>query len=170
VGVPYYCTVGNHDFYQAGGWDWFKATFGPSCYPLVIGDRIKLLFLDSAEGMLGQLQFDWLESELKKDSLIKIVATHYPLYDGERPIMYRLPSTEERYKLINLLERYHVQSIVGGHIHGYRHTLISGTNHFISGMPPSGMDYGNPSFLVFTWAHDSLSWERVEYQLDTNTH
>jgi len=166
VGRPYYCTLGNHDLYQAGGWDWFKTTFGPSCYTVVIGDRVKLLFLDTADGMLGRAQFDWLESELAGDSgLVKVICTHFSVYDGEKPIMFRLPSTEERAKLISLLTRYGVRAMVSGHLHGYRHTRINETDYFISAMPPEGMDYGNPGFVLFTWAHDSLSWERHEYEL-----
>jgi len=168
VGRPYYCALGNHDLYQAGGWDWFKTTFGPSCYSVVIGDRLKLLFLDTADGLLGQAQFDWLESELKQgDSLVKIVATHFGLYAGAEPIMFRLPGTEERAKLISLLSKHGVHSMVSGHLHGWRHTVINGTNHFISGMPPEGMDYGNPGYVLFTWAHDSLGWERDEFPPDT---
>ena len=166
VGRPYYCTLGNHDLYQSGGWEWFKTTFGPSCYTVVIGGRVKLLFLDTADGLLGQQQFDWLESELgKDDSLVKIVATHFSLYDGTKPIMFRMPSTEERAKLISLLAKHSVHSMVSGHLHGGRHTLINGTNYFTVTMPPEGMDYGNPGYVLFTWAHDSLSWERFEYEL-----
>jgi hypothetical protein len=58
--------------------------------------------------------------------------------------------------------------MVSGHLHGWRHTRIDGTNYFISGMPPEGMDYGNPGYVLFTWAHDSLSWERCEYELDAS--
>jgi len=169
VGRPYYCALGNHDLYQAGGWEWFKTTFGPSCYTVVIGGRVKLLILDTADGLLGQKQFDWLESELgKSDGLVKIVATHFSLYDGTKPIMFRMPSTEERAKLISLFARHGVHSMVSGHLHGWRYTRINGTNHFISGMPPEGMDYGNPGYVIFTWAHDSLGWEHVEYQLDAD--
>ena len=167
VGRPYYCALGNHDLYQARGWEWFKTTFGPSCYAVVIGGRVKLLFLDTADGLLGQQQFDWLESELGKgDGLGKIVCTHFSLYDGTKPIMFRMPSTEERAKLIDLFRRHKVHSMVSGHLHGWRYTRIEETDYFISAMPPEGMDYGNPGYVLFTWAHDSLSWERFEYELD----
>ena len=169
VGRPYYCALGNHDLYQAGGWDWFKTTFGPSCYTVVIGDRVKLLFLDTADGMLGQAQFDWLERELGLGKgLVQIVCTHFSVYAGPMPIMFRMPSTEERAKLISLLRRYGVHSMVSGHLHGWRYTRIDGTNYFISAMPPEGMDYGNPGYVLFTWAHDSLSWERFEYELEAS--
>jgi len=170
VGRPYYCALGNHDLYQAGGWEWFKTTFGPSCYTVVIGDRVKLLFLDTADGLLGQVQFDWLETELGRgQGLVQIVCTHFGVYAGTAPIMFRMPSTEERAKLISLLTRYGVRAMVSGHLHGYRHTQINETDYFISAMPPEGMDYGNPGYVLFTWAHDSLSWERFEYELETGS-
>jgi len=40
-------------------------------------------------------------------------------------------------------------------------------HHFTCGaMAPDGvgLDYGNPGFLLFTFAHDSLSWEFVEIE------
>jgi hypothetical protein len=162
VGVPYLVTIGNHDLYQADGWTWFETTFGASVYSVVVADRLKLIFLDTADGLIGQAQFDWLERELSWDGT-KIVGTHYPAYDGIAPIMWRLASAEERYKLTSLLAKYHVHSIVGGHIHGWRHTMIDGVNHFISAMPGVAMDYGRPGYIIFTWAHDSLSWSHVEY-------
>jgi 3',5'-cyclic AMP phosphodiesterase CpdA len=167
VGLPYYATIGNHELYQADGWDWFKETFGPSCCPVVIADRIKLIFLDTADGLIGQTQYDWLESELDDGGqYLKIVGTHYPAFDGPEPIMWRVASTVERTKLQHLLQKYRAYALVSGHIHGWRHAVVSGVNHFIVGtMPPGGLDYGGEKgYLLFTFAHDSLSWERVRFE------
>lgn len=163
IGRPYYCTVGNHDLYQADGWEWYKTMFGPSCYAICVAGKVKLIFLDTAEGTLGRAQFDWLERELSADTgYVTIVATHYPIYDGTQPIMWRLASPAERYKLLSLLERYDVHSYVSGHIHGWRYSRLGVLNHFICAMPAGSMDYGKPGYLLFTWAHDSLAWEHVE--------
>lgn len=171
TGLPYYCTIGNHDLYHADGWEWFKTTFGPSCYTVNVAGKIKLIFLDTAEGALGQEQFDWLESELADSSygdiprrgVPTIVATHYPIYDGTKPIMWRISGSEERYKLLSLLARYHVHDFVAGHIHGWRYFRIDDLSHFVASLPTGTMDYGKPGYLIFTWAHDSLSWEHVEF-------
>lgn len=166
VGIPYYATIGNHDLYQSDGWEWFKTTFGPSCYPVVIADRIKLIFLDTADGLLGPTQFDWLESELDDGGrYIKIVGTHFPAFDGREPTTWRTASTGERYKLQHLLQKYGVHSLVSGHIHAWRHTVVEGVNHFICGtMAPGRLDYGSgKGYLLFTFAHDSLSWQRVVF-------
>lgn len=171
TGLPYYCTIGNHDLYHADGWEWFKTTFGPSCYTVNVAGKIKLIFLDTAEGALGQEQFDWLERELADSSygdiprrgVPTIVATHYPIYDGTKPIMWRISGSEERYKLLSLLAQYHVRYYIAGHIHGWRYFQIDSLNHVVASLPTGTMDYGKPSYLIFTWAHDSLSWEHVEF-------
>lgn len=167
LGIPYYATVGNHDLYQADGWARFKQHFGPSCNSLVVAGRVKLILLDSAEGRIGETQFDWLEQELREaDGCIKVIGTHYPGYDGAAPSMYRLASATERYKLQHLLQVYRVYAYVAGHIHGWRHTLAGGVHHFIVGtMAPGELDYGRPGYLLLTFAGDSLSWEFVELAL-----
>jgi len=163
VGIPYYATIGNHDLYQADGWERFKQNYGPSCYAVVIADRVKLIFLDTADGTIGPAQFDWLASELQDSSYIRLVLTHFPAYDGEKPIMWRLASDAERAKVQGLLERYGAYAWCAGHIHGLRHTQVDAVHHLTCGaMAPGKLDYGNPGYLLFTFARDSLSWEFVE--------
>jgi 3',5'-cyclic AMP phosphodiesterase CpdA len=159
----YYATIGNHDLFQADGWERFKQNYGPSCYSVVISGRIKLIFLDTADGTIGPTQFVWFEKELQDSTHTKLVLTHYPVFDGENPIMWRLVSDAERNKVQSLLERYHVYAWCAGHIHGLRHTLVDGVHHLTCGaMAPGKLDYGNPGYLLFTFAHDSLSWQFVE--------
>jgi hypothetical protein len=94
---------------------------------------------------------------------VKIVFSHYSLYDGTNPIMWRFASGPERYKLQYYLYTFGVKALVGGHLHGWRHTTIDGVEHFINAMAPS-MDYDVPGFLIFTFANDSLSWEPIKVQ------
>ncbi|MBN2465915.1 metallophosphoesterase [candidate division WOR-3 bacterium] len=163
VGIPYYATIGNHDLYQADGWERFKQDYGPSCYAVAVADRIKLVFLDTADGTIGLTQFDWFESELQDTLLTRIVLTHFPVFDGERPVMWRLASGAERVKVQSLLERYGAYAWCAGHIHGWRHMQVGSVNHFTCGsMAPGTLDYGNPGYLLFRFAHGSLSWQFVE--------
>ena len=65
VGIPYYATIGNHDLFQAsnaGGWGGWKSTFGPGTYSVTIASVVRLIFIDSASGDIGDSQFGWLES------------------------------------------------------------------------------------------------------------
>ena len=163
VGIPYYATIGNHDLYQADGWERFKQNYGPSCYAVVIAGRVKLIFLDTADGTIGSAQFDWLASELQDSSYIRLVLTHFPVYDGEKPIMWRLASDAERAKVQSLLEKYGTHYWCAGHIHGLRDTPVDSVHHLTCGaMAPGALDYGNAGYLLFTFADDSLSWEFVE--------
>jgi len=163
IGVPFYTTIGNHEMYQAGGWDWYKANFGPSCYAVIIAGRIKLIFLDTADGTIGPTQFDWLETQLADSAHPRFVLTHFPVFDGERPVQWRLASDAERAKVQSLLAKYGAYAWCAGHTHGLRHLKVSSVQHFTCGaMAPGKLDYGNPGYLLFTFAHDSLAWEFVE--------
>ncbi|MBM3316160.1 metallophosphoesterase [candidate division WOR-3 bacterium] len=173
---PYYVTLGNHDLYQAGGWQEYRTHFGPSCYSVPAGPRVRLIFLDTGEGRLGSTQFDWLERQLadttwsapaRHSSLVThrwtVVITHFPLFDGELPGIYRMGSAAERAKLQSLLQRHGANAIVSGHIHGWRHTVVGGVSHFIIGTITDALDYGTPGYLLFTFAGDSLRWQHVEF-------
>ncbi len=163
LGVPVYATLGNHDLYQADGWESFKDDFGSATYAVTVADRLKLILLDTAGGELGAAQFDWLERELADTvPVAKIVGTHYAGYDGTTPIMWRLASSAERYKLLSLLRDHAVFAYVAGHLHGYRHTTIAGTEHFIVGtMGMRSMDRGEPGYLLMTWVRGTPDWQFV---------
>jgi hypothetical protein len=160
--VPYYLTSGNHDLYQADAWEDWKAVFGPSAYSITVAGRVKFIFMDTADGSIGQSQFDWLEEELGGAERYKIVGTHFPCYDGLNPGIYRLASSTERLKLQSLLRRGRVYAYIAGHIHAWRETEIDGVPHYICALSPGGMDYGRPGYMLFTCSHGDLSWERVE--------
>ena len=165
VGVRWYATVGNHDLYQSDGWTKYRQNFGPATYSVTIADRVKLIFIDTASGVIGPTQFDWLEDQLADaEGMFSLVGTHFPCYDGIAPVMWRMASTAERHKLQYLLREYGAWAYVSGHIHGWRHTEVEGVNHFICGtMAPGGLDYGEPGYLLITFAHDSLAWQKVDF-------
>ena len=163
IGIPYYATAGNHDLYQADGWQLFTDNFGPSCYAITIGDVLKLILLDTASGTIGPTQFDWLEAELGGPGPhAKVVGTHFPCYDGITPNLYRMAGAAERYKLQYLLREHGAYAFVSGHIHGWRHTVAGDVHHFIAGsMASGGLDYGVPGYLLLTCVRGNLSWEFV---------
>lgn len=168
----WFVTIGNHDLYQAAGWQDFKEYLGPSCYLITVAGRLRLVFLDTGEGRLGSRQFNWLETQLADTGWHSstpnwtIVITHFPLYDGRVPGICRLASTGERTRLQSLLQRHRVYAIVSGHVHGWRHTLVDSVNHFIVGTITDHLDYGRPGYLLFRVARDSLHWEHIEFPFD----
>ncbi|MBM3314102.1 hypothetical protein FJY70_05880 [candidate division WOR-3 bacterium] len=162
IGIPYYATIGNHDLYQADGWPRFKDDYGPSCYSVVIAERVKLIFLDTADGALGPTQFNWFETELKDARFIKLVLTHYPLYDGKKPFMWRMASVTERAKVQGLLAMHRAWAWCAGHMHAFRYTPVDQVRHLTCGAMAPVLDYGDAGYLLFTFAHDSLSWQFVK--------
>jgi hypothetical protein len=168
VGIPYYVTIGNHDMYNRGGWERFTGHWGPSAYSVAIVDKLKLIFLDTADGMLGETQFDWLEGQLDDDGQYhKVVCTHFPIYCGERPLWGRLARADERYRLLSLLHSGGVEAYCAGHIHAWRHDYIDSLDHFVVGTMPARneyFDYGKPGYLLFSLVRDTLTWRRVEFE------
>lgn len=168
VGIPYYTTIGNHDLLQDpknGGWSTWKSTFGAATYSLTIANAVKLIMIDTASGEVGPRQFRWLESQLAESGPIKVVGSHYPIYDGMTPTMFRLSSVEERYKLTSMLDGGGVYSFVSGHVHGYRQSEVARVSHFIVGsMYPYELDYGTHGYLLFRYNNGVMSWERVSFE------
>lgn len=110
VGIPYFVAIGNHDLYQKNSWDLWKSYYGPSCYSVNISNYLKIIFLDSASGLIGKTQFNWLENELKNKLSFTVVASHFAIYNGLTPSIFRLTSAEERYKLISLMRDHQVKA------------------------------------------------------------
>ncbi len=161
--TPFFVTLGNHDLYSSGSWQKFKEIFGPSCYAIKVANSLKLIFLDTGEGRLGANQFAFLERELADSNGIRIVITHFPLYDDETPSIFRLASNAERARLQSLLQRYRVFAICSGHIHGFRHYEIGGVHHFTIGTMSRKLDFGEPGFLLFECATDTIKWQFVRF-------
>lgn len=163
IGLPYYVTIGNHDLYQSHSWSDWKSIFGPATYSLVFSDFLKIIFLDSGSGTIGEKQFNWLKNELQKTPTLTMVATHYPIYEGVTPSIFRLSGTEERYKLISILNNYHVYAYLSGHYHAFEHHKLGQFHHFINGsMYPHKLDEGTHGFLLFTITNGQISWEKIE--------
>lgn len=161
--APFYATIGNHDLYSTSGWEDFKQTFGPATYAVRIGTRLKLIFFDTAEGEVGKTQFDWLEGVLADTNTVKLVFTHFPLYDGTLPGPFRLASNSERAKLMSLLVKNRVYAYCCGHIHGWRQSTINGVHHLIVGTMSRALDFGAPGYLLFSVRGDSISGRFVSF-------
>ncbi|MGZ3708463.1 MAG: metallophosphoesterase family protein [Bdellovibrionota bacterium] len=169
VGIPYSAAIGNHDLFQEGsdgGWNRWKTVFGSSTYSVTIAGAVRLILLDTSSGEIGPSQFDWLQGQLTQPSPppFTIVGSHYPIYDGITPMIWRLSSAAERYKLTGMLNQYGVYAYVGGHIHEYRQSQVASVLHLTVGsMYPYGLDYGNHGYVLFTYNHGAMSWQWVPF-------
>ncbi len=128
--LPVYPVIGNHDLYN-NGFENYKKYFGRTVYDFKIGIT-HLIFLDTANGTLGEEQKPWLEKTLKNSGCkYKIIFTHYSptAYEMEEPTAMSYP--EEAYYIFDLCERYHVNYYICGHLHFYDYKEIRGTKYII---------------------------------------
>lgn len=161
LGVPVYAAPGNHDLYQTGAWDRFKEVFGPGCQSFRAGP-VRIILFDTASGKIGPTQFRWLEEQLSLDpGEIKVLGTHFPLYDGTMPDLYRLTSDVERYRLSALLRDNGAWGLVSGHMHYFRAFEAAGVRFIICGSMAPKLDGGEPGYLLLTLAAGALSWQFV---------
>jgi 3',5'-cyclic AMP phosphodiesterase CpdA len=88
--------------------------------------------LDTANGTLGERQWDWYDDILKKTSSDNIfVLSHYSLFDQGTQSAGSWPSNEEKYALIALNTKYKVDYFFSGHLHRYRETLIDDVRYIM---------------------------------------
>jgi len=129
IGLPYYSTIGNHDLFF-NGWQTYKNIIGKSIYSLNLGNRIRLISMDSANGTVGKKQLDWLEGELYNSTEpIKIVLTHFHFF-CENPVeLQRYTDQEEVAYLINLFSKTNVDYVIMGHSHKYDYREIDGVRY-----------------------------------------
>jgi hypothetical protein len=124
---------------------------------------VRFIFLDTASGDVGDSQFKWLETQLQTKIPYTFVCSHYPIYGGEVPSIYRLESYEERYHLASLLDKYRVYAYVGGHLHGFVHARIDQMEEFVVGaMYPHALDVGDHGYVLFTYDGHALTWQWVK--------
>jgi 3',5'-cyclic AMP phosphodiesterase CpdA len=165
VGIPYYVTIGNHDLLQPagkGGWESWKSTFGAATYGVTIAGLVRFLFIDTSSGQVGAQQFRWLKSQLATSVPFTFVGSHYSLFDGTFPTMWRLESQDERMAMIDLLNKNGVYAFMGAHAHGFRQGTVGNVLHFVTGcMYHATLDYGSHGYLLFTYSNGNMNWQQV---------
>jgi 3',5'-cyclic AMP phosphodiesterase CpdA len=166
LGIPVYSTIGNHDLFQKQGWPLWKAKFGAATYSVSIGNGMRVIMLDTADGKIGESQFRWLEEQLRIPYTFTLIGSHYPIYDGVDPFMWRLESTEERYKLTSMIVgNSGLTYFMAGHLHAFSHRIYAGFNHFIVGsMYPYDLDFGDYGFVLMNYDHGNITWEHLPLQ------
>lgn len=114
--IPVLGLLGNHDIYNSG-WDyWIKYVEPQTAYYRFSTPKYSWYFLDSANGTLGEEQFNNLIEELQNDKKQKLIFSHYPLYrDGI--FYFTLLDSRERAKLIAAFADNDVLYYFAGHKH-----------------------------------------------------
>lgn len=116
--VPYYATSGNHEttWSESGVMD-FSRVFGSNRFAFTYDNTFFIGFnsgpvIRMADGHVAPQDIAWLQSKLDSvanqgDNKI-IVVTHYPLQNGD---------VDNWFDVTDVLRRYNVQCIIGGHYH-----------------------------------------------------
>lgn len=152
--LPIYTTIGNHDMYN-NGYILYKKYFGKTVYDFKI-DQLHLIFLDTANGTLGNLQFEYLENILKNSNCRnKIVFTHYNFIEKELVSFTSYSYSDEVYKIFSLFEKYAVNFCISGHIHEFILTNIKGTS-YISLVNKGG---SSNNYLIFRYNNGIIHYE-----------
>lgn len=116
--VPYYATSGNHEttWSESGVMD-FSRVFGSNRFAFTYDSTFFIGFnsgpvIRMADGHVAPQDIAWLQGQL--DSVANhgnskiIVVTHYPLQNGD---------VDNWFDVTDVLRRYNVQCIIGGHYH-----------------------------------------------------
>lgn len=115
--MPYYICSGNHEttWSESGVMD-FNRVYGDNRFAFVHDSVFFVGFnsgpvLKMADGHVAPQDITWVEEQIQKqavDNMPIIVATHYPLRFGD---------VDNWYEVTDMLRKYNVQAVVGGHYH-----------------------------------------------------
>ncbi len=155
--------IGNHDVFF-NGWHDYRTEIGKSIYSFD-ADNVHFSILDSASGILGQAQLEWLENDLRSTSQpLKVVVTHFPVFDGYFGGLFRLDSDEEIAILKTLLYKYNVNLMFSGHYHGYESIVLGRTRYIVTGGANDLQDIGEfQHFVRVTVNGNSISTQVVNF-------
>ncbi len=126
--MPLYPVIGNHDLYN-DGYNHFLDFFGKTNYFLSIGEAT-LIFLDTANGCLGNLQKIWFEQilEADKDRMVFVFAHIGPDGGGvQKPT--EMPYPEDVYYFYHINERWGTDIFSAGHLHMYIDNTVRGCRY-----------------------------------------
>lgn len=135
IEFPFYPVVGNHDITH-NGWALYCDMFGTSFYEFTVkmGDSYdRFIFLDSANGTLGEYQIDAIEKKALhhdgKNIRYTFTFTHTNIF---RPSLNEFASTycrEELYYLLNKLSEWDTTIAFWGHVHAWDDRKFDGVRH-----------------------------------------
>ncbi|MDR2490944.1 MAG: metallophosphoesterase [Spirochaetaceae bacterium] len=114
LGIPCYPVLGNHDIYF-DNWIVWKELIGSSSYKIDGGNTV-MFILDSANGMFGGMQLDWLRKGLNGAKRHAFVFTHTNLFVSSVFDGVQITDNRERAKMVSLLKG-RAEMMLMGHVH-----------------------------------------------------
>lgn len=167
---PFFSAVGNHDITH-NGWALFSNIFHKSFfdYYIQLGNQPvydHVIFLDSANGTLGDYQTDLIdEGRFNSDKTVRhtFVFTHTNLF---RPSSNQFSSTfprEELYYLLNKFVEWKANIVFCGHVHAWDERVVGGVTYLTleSMSERNSPDPGDYLVRVHCKNDGTISYERV---------
>jgi serine/threonine-protein phosphatase CPPED1 len=165
--LPFLTVVGNHDLGRDRDLNLYREIFGPDYYAFQIKGNYFIMVNDVETGGVGEVQWRWLEAELKKSQSYKtrLVFLHTPLFDPRGGDNHHcLPEAAGR-RLAGLLRQYHVTHIFAGHIHSYFFGHWDGVPFTITAGAGAPL-YGNdPAHYFYHYLKVTLRGDQVDVQV-----
>ncbi len=179
--LSFFPVVGNHDITH-NGWALFSNIFGSTFYdvyvlrtPLSASEWYfdHLIFLDSANGTLGEKQVEYIDQLTENPSLLGVdkdhirntfVFTHTNIF---RPQSFEFASTfarEERYYLLNKFKEWNAHTVFLGHVHEWDERDF-GDVHYVTMASMSSENNPAPGeylMRVHVHADGTVTYERVK--------
>jgi len=124
--VTWRAAWGNHD---EGGMS-TRTLLGAQAHWYSFAEGAADVFVLDSNQTGDQAQLEWLRGALAGSrAVFKIAVFHYPPYTvGDLP-----GNSQARRLWVPLFRRYHVQLVLGGHLHNYEHLRVDGVDYVISG-------------------------------------
>ena len=133
--LPFHPVVGNHDITH-NGWALFCDQFKTSFYEFIVkvgNSYDRFIFLDSANGTLGNFQIEAIDNQALIDDNKHIrntfTFTHTNIF---RPALNEFASTycrEELYYILNKLSEWNTTIAFWGHVHAWDDRMFGGVRH-----------------------------------------
>lgn len=153
--------IGNHDVFN-DGWKNYRELQGQSHYVVDAGNS-RFIALDTADGVVGDTQADWLKGELNKPAPKNtFLLSHYlPMIPGQRTYL-RLSNEEEAIRLMKLATNRKVKAWLGGHYHSFAIQDVEGVNYVVAG---GGGGRRMKPIEKFFFVQVQVNQEDIQYQL-----
>ena len=166
IKVKVYNVLGNHDAVY-GGWKNYLKYYGKPYRSFDFRSSHFIILDNSFDRRVTNAQFAWLETDLaacKKDNIF--VFLHRPLFDPSGIFAgHVMESKEKALRFQKLFEKYKVNIVFAGHIHGFAEAERNGVRYVIAA--GAGAPLYLPEFMggFYHYVRVDVLGDKVTYQV-----
>ncbi len=174
--VPFLVAAGNHDV-RGNGRNVFLEVFGNTSYSFSYNNSLFVVLDDSNQKYIDAEQMKFLGQELKKNFRHKFVFLHVPVLDSREYLLdlkvaetnitfdNALTDKNNSAQFMKLMEKYKVDSVFSGHIHGYFNDTVNNVNYFIAGGAGGQFLFYNPEHYFYHYINVCVNNTKVNYEV-----